>query len=208
MSLGKSPESRTSEGQSLQNGVDGQKRILVVDDDPQVRKIMGIFLGAYEYEVVLGKGLKEGRQLLNQSYKLQRPFDLLMFDGYLISREPKEMTLENLDGAKLARQAMAQAFALQRKNPDPNRLLPVVVSLSGSEHVTTEQGKSYLKESGFVMALQKPFDLDDIDLLATNLNLMRRANINDSLPSDVIKLFSTWPRKWVVLAKDEPQKVA
>jgi CheY-like chemotaxis protein len=111
-------------------------RVLVVEDDPDGRDAVALFLRAVGANVVAARSVGEAMDTLNTS----RP-DVILSDIGL----PAE------DGFSLLRQVRAREAGESRKTP--------VVALTG--YVRPED-RSRILNSGFQAHVRKPFDPDEI----------------------------------------------
>jgi CheY-like chemotaxis protein len=123
-------ETREDEGQSLL----GPKRILVVDDEPDVAGVLVDLLQAEGYELDIALNGAEALKKLEQ-----RPFDVILTDT----------KMPVLDG---------QGFftELERRHPELRRRVAFVTG-----DVLHADKRAFLQQTG-VPTLEKPFQLDQI----------------------------------------------
>jgi len=110
----------------------GNGRILIVDDDKEIRDILSKMMALMDFEVVLASDGSEALDLF-----LQNPFDLIFTD----------LRMPRMDGLTLA-------FHVKRKSPDT----PVVL-ITGEEK---NQIMQKLEGSCVDIAMFKPFRLEEI----------------------------------------------
>lgn len=110
-------------------------RVLVVDDDPEIREILGRFLSGRGYQVDTATDGKEGLELIRQ-----KPPDVVFLD----------MELPELSGLDVLRKMLV-------KNIDP-----LVIGISG--HPLCEQclGPDSIR-LGAADFISKPFDLEHLE---------------------------------------------
>ena len=126
-----------SESKAGQNQAVGPKgymsRILVIDDDPDIREVLGWSLKSAGYEVALAA---EGREGLN-AYGAQ-PADLVITDIYMPNQDGLE-TIHELD----------------QRYPRP-----AIIAMSGRALAGTML--SIASKLGAIQILQKPFSIEDV----------------------------------------------
>jgi DNA-binding response OmpR family regulator len=107
--------------------------VLVVDDDPQIRRLVAGYLGRYGYEVALAEDGREGWRMFQQ-----RPYALVITD----------LKMPALDGAAL----LARIKAVDGDTP------VVIITGQGREAVRHMVGS----DGGAQAVLHKPFNLDTL----------------------------------------------
>ena len=120
-------------------------RILIIDDDPDLRAVLAQMLRLAGYEVALAANGREG---LEQA--LKQPADLVLTDIYMPEQEGLETILE-----------------LRRRFPQ----LPVL-AMSGRAAAGTMLGIA--QRLGAIAVLQKPFSSDEL-LTLVSRSLARQA---------------------------------
>ena len=110
-------------------------KILVVDDDEQIRELVDSMLTAYGYEITLANN----GQLATRVYR-EQPFDLVITD----------LVMPDMEGIELIQK-------LRAINQNVT-----IIAMSGGASGASE---TYLKTAGFLGArytLPKPFKLDEL----------------------------------------------
>lgn len=108
-------------------------RILVIDDDPDIRAVLGWSLKSAGYEVALAADGREGLK----AYRTQ-PADLVITDLYMPNQDGLE-TIHELD----------------QRYPRP-----VIIAMSGRAIAGTML--AIARNLGAIQILQKPFSIDDV----------------------------------------------
>jgi DNA-binding NtrC family response regulator len=108
-------------------------KILVVDDDPEVRMATRDFLSSKGYEVTVAEGGREALRLLATS-----PADVVLLD----------VAMPDMDGMETLKRIVTA-------HPD----MPVIMVTANADIATT----SKLLAMGAVDYIPKPFDLDYLD---------------------------------------------
>jgi CheY-like chemotaxis protein len=108
-------------------------KILIIDDDPDIRAVLGWSLKSAGYEVALAA---DGREGLN-AYRAQ-PADLVITDLYMPNQDGLE-TIHELD----------------QRYPRP-----AIIAMSGRAIAGTML--SIARKLGAIQILQKPFSIDDV----------------------------------------------
>ena len=112
------------------------KRILVIDDDIQVRQMLRQMLERQGYEVADAPDGKEGMKLF-----LQTPTDLIITDIIMPEKEGVETIIE-----------------LRRDFPDVN----IIAISGGSRGLDAQDCLSYVKGLGVSHIFTKPFDRKEL----------------------------------------------
>lgn len=138
-----SPE-KTAEPQS------GLKNILVVDDEPEVRKLVGAMLSGYGYRVITADN---GDNAIKAFKKAQPPVDLLLTD----------VVAPGMSGPMVADK-------LVELNPELR-----VLFMSGYDN--TQVVQRYVVEKGFAL-LRKPFTMEQLEAKVREVLSMPRTITN------------------------------
>jgi DNA-binding NtrC family response regulator len=108
------------------------KKILLVDDDPDIRKLIAAFLPSDEYEVIQAADVDAAKcELAKGTY-----FDLAIFDFWL----GKDNAISIMDSVMFE-----------------GRVLPVIIISGGNGRMDLEKTEAISDVSGAVVFLQKPF---------------------------------------------------
>ena len=113
------------------------KSILVIDDDPDIVRMMTLMLEAHNFRVISAQNVDDGLEIISGSTSI----DLSIIDFWL-GTEP---SIDLLD-------------AIESQRPD----LPVVVISGGGGGVPLEVSHSVARLSGAATFIQKPFTRDDL----------------------------------------------
>ncbi|GAA6176214.1 response regulator [Sulfitobacter pacificus] len=109
-----------------------RRKILLVEDDPEIREVISIFLSSEPYEIVASENLSAALQRLST----MGPFDLAILDFWLGT----EHSVSILD-------------TIRAKGDNT----PVIVISGGNDHMDLEATAAIADISGAVVFLQKPF---------------------------------------------------
>src|SRR6476620_1069035 len=113
-----------------------KKQVLIVDDEPNLRKILSVQLSRDGYDVLTAEDGEQGLQLLREHH-----IDLVISD----------LKMPKVDGMGLLREALRE-----------DRELPVVIITA---HGTVDTAVEALKLGAFDY-LTKPFDKDEVRQIA------------------------------------------
>jgi two-component system phosphate regulon response regulator OmpR len=113
------------------------KRILLVDDDPEIREIIAGFLSSTEFEVVEASDVETAQLELAKG----APFDLAILDFWL----GKNHAVSIMDSV------ISKSYNI-----------PVIIVSGGNGRMDLEKTEAISDISGAVMFLQKPFHKKDL----------------------------------------------
>lgn len=116
-----------------------KRRILVVEDSPDLRALLHLYLQGEDVESILASNGAEALEILNQSSKEARPSVILL-----------DLMMPVMDGFEFRTE--------QLKNPAIAQI-PVVIMTAGRE-LETES-----KRFAAFAALKKPLDIDELRLI-------------------------------------------
>jgi two-component system, cell cycle sensor histidine kinase and response regulator CckA len=126
---------------------ENKHKILIIDDDPQTRQMIGQFLNLSGYETMAAREGKEALDLYESERQAGRPFDAVTLD--------LEMPF-GMGGAE----TMKKLLAADKK-------VKVIVCSADCTNPIMENPKKF----GFVAALEKPFTGKELNqILATLLD--------------------------------------
>ena len=134
-----------------------KKQVLIVDDEPNLRKILAAQLGRDGYDVLLAEDGEQGLQLLRENH-----VDLVVTD----------LKMPKVDGMTLLKEALKEV-------PD----LPIVMITA---HGTVDTAVEALKSGAFDY-LTKPFDKDEVrQIVAKALKTRQLADEEASSPQKAV----------------------
>ena len=110
------------------------KKILIVDDEPDILRATKVRLMSFGYEVITASDGKEGIDLLRKDMP-----DLILLD----------LRLPHMDGDKIC---------VILKADDKLKAIPVIIFTASSDPTTSKK----VKDSGAEGYLIKPFDTNDL----------------------------------------------
>jgi DNA-binding response OmpR family regulator len=110
-------------------------RILVIDDDPDVRRSLGKMLTRAGYEVVAAADGAAGVELQHRE-----PADVIITDIFM----------PGLDGLQTIRQLKKEGSGVK------------VIAISGGDRTGTVDLKEHAQLMGAFKVLAKPFEMDDV----------------------------------------------
>jgi len=113
------------------------KRILLVDDDPEIREIIAGFLSSTDFEVVEASDVETAQLELAKGV----PFDLAILDFWLGKNHA--VTIMDL--------VISKSYSI-----------PVIIVSGGNGRMDLEKTEAISDISGAVMFLQKPFQKNDL----------------------------------------------
>ncbi|MBE5924199.1 MAG: response regulator transcription factor [Lachnospiraceae bacterium] len=131
-------------------------KVLVVEDDAEIRELLNNFLTGHEYEVILAGNGKDGSMLIREE-----SFDIILMDMMLPFKSGDDLIRELRD------------LSDERKNT------PVIV-LSAKSGMDTRLEVLRMGADDYII---KPFDLDEV--LVRIEVVLRRSRVNDEQPKEL-----------------------
>ncbi|MEI6155378.1 MAG: ATP-binding protein, partial [Deltaproteobacteria bacterium] len=135
----------------------GTVRVLIMDDEPQIREIERIYLERWGYEVTEAQDGQEAIDAYKKAFDAGNPFDLVMLD----------LTV---------RQGMGGQMAMERLL----KINPAIKAIVASGYVTDPVMEDY-SNYGFRGAMKKPFQREEMKSLVEKILNPKGENGNENI---------------------------